>query len=68
MIWALILIPLISGALSFFITSDRLRRAILLTAALAHAALVAGAWCHERPLSTAGGWLALDAAGLLFLS
>lgn len=68
MIWALIFIPLISGVVSFFIAADRLRRAILVGAALAHFVIVVGIWRLKLPLTAASGWLAVDAAGLLFLS
>lgn len=68
MIWALIFVPLVGGVLSFFLGSDRLRRVLMVTCAAAHFALVLGAWGRGLPVSAAKGWLAVDAAGLLFLS
>ncbi len=67
MILALILIPTVAGALSFFIRRDEPRRALLMMTALAHAALTACAWFRELPPAL-NGWLALDAMGLLFLT
>ncbi len=66
MILALILVPLIAGAGAFFMRSNRLRHALLLAAAIVHAGLTAVAWTI-RPLSQLGGWVALDAAEMLFL-
>lgn len=67
MIWALILVPLIGGVSQFFIGLDRLRRALLVLCAATHFALVLGLWGKDLPLQAAEGWLAVDAAGLLFL-
>ena len=68
MIWALILMPALGGALAFFLGSDRLRRALLVGTAAAHSAVVMAVWFSPRPLTTAAGWLAIDEASLLFLS
>jgi hydrogenase-4 component F len=68
MIWALILIPAACGILAFPLASDRLRRTLLVMAALAHFALVLAAWQMPLPFNAATGWLTVDAASLLFLS
>jgi hydrogenase-4 component F len=68
MIWALIFIPLVGGVLSFFLGSDRPRRALMVICATVHFALVLRVWGENQPLTAADGWLAVDAAGLLFLS
>ena len=68
MIWALILVPAICGISAFLLTSDRLRRALLVTAALTHFVLVLVVWQMSLPFSTANGWLTIDAVSLLFLS
>jgi hydrogenase-4 component F len=67
MILALLLVPLASGLAAFGLRSDRLRRALLVSTALMHAGLTAGAWAGP-PRPAWGGWLALDPLGLLFLS
>jgi hydrogenase-4 component F len=67
MLLALILIPFAAGILAFALRVDVARRTLLALAALSHLALVARAWA-ARPAPMAGGWLAIDAPGLLFLS
>lgn len=67
MILSLILVPCGAGLAAFWLRSDLLRRALLVVTALVHAGLTATAWA-ERPRPAWGGWLALDSAGLLFLS
>ncbi len=67
MIFALILVPLIAGLAAFGLRADVPRRVLLVSTALAHAALTVGGWVHGYGPSW-GGWLALDAVGLLFLS
>ncbi|HVM61917.1 MAG TPA: proton-conducting transporter membrane subunit [Verrucomicrobiae bacterium] len=64
---ALILIPAAIGGGAFFMRNDSLRRALLIGTAITHTGLTVACWVW-RPAATAGGWLALDAAGLLFLS
>jgi hydrogenase-4 component F len=64
---ALVLLPAAAGLLAFALRSDRLRRGLLVAAALGHAGLVAlclVAGGGEGP----GEWLRLDALGLVFLS
>ena len=67
MIAALIALPALCGIASFLIRGDRPRRALLVGAAIGHAALTFLCWWH-RPAPMASGWLALDAVGLLFLT
>ena len=67
MIALLIGVPLLSGVLAFMIRQTALRRALLLAAAAAHAGLTAAAWVN-RPGPLLGGWLEIDAAGLLVLT
>jgi hydrogenase-4 component F len=67
MIWALLLTPAVAGLIAFGLRPNRLRRGLLLLAAAAHAALVAAAWI-EPPAPVAAGWMAVDAASLVFLS
>jgi hydrogenase-4 component F len=66
MLAALVLVPLIAGLVAFRVRAHPWRRALWLGAALAHAGLTLAAWWH-RPAPVLEGWLALDAAGLLFL-
>jgi hydrogenase-4 component F len=63
----LIVLPAIAGATAFLVRRDPARRGLLVGAAIAHAALTASCW-WRRAAPLASGWLALDAAGLLFLS
>jgi hydrogenase-4 component F len=67
MIWALLLVPALSGLVAFFLRSDGLRRTLLVLATAAHSALVITAWLTAPECSAMGGWLALDSAGVLFL-
>jgi hydrogenase-4 component F len=67
MIWALLLVPTLAGLLAFVVPGHGVRRALLLVAAVTHAGLTAAAWVRPAPPAIAG-WMALDAAALLFLS
>jgi hydrogenase-4 component F len=67
MLVAILLVPFVSGLAAFWLRSDRIRRALLLCAALLHAALTGAAWV-ELPYPAWGGWIGLDHLGLLFLS
>ncbi len=67
MILALILLPAICGAAVFVLGGTRLRRVLLITAAIGHGAMTAFAWWRV-PEPALAGWLSLDAPGLLFLS
>ncbi len=65
MIAALLAVPALAGLAAFLIRGDRPRRALLAAAALLHAGLTLACW---RTLPAPGGWLGLDAPGLLFLT
>jgi hydrogenase-4 component F len=67
MIWALLLTPALAGLVAFSLRPNWPRRVLLLLAAIAHAALVAACW-KDRPPPVVSGWMAVDAASLLFLS
>ena len=67
MILALVIIPIIAGLAAFAVRSATTRRALLIGTALAHAGLTATCW-KWTPAPALHDWLALDAAGLLFLS
>ncbi|MBN1490557.1 MAG: NADH dehydrogenase FAD-containing subunit [Phycisphaerae bacterium] len=67
MVAALFLIPALAGLAAFVIRPHGVRRALLLGAALAHAALTAQAW-RRPPTPALDGLLSLDELGLLFLS
>jgi len=67
MIKLLVLIPALAGAAAFFIASDSLRRLLLVSAAIVHAALSVATW-SVPPAAVLGGWLAEDALGRLFLT
>ncbi len=64
---ALIIIPCAAGLLAFVLRAVRLRRAVLIGAALAHMALTGLCWLRPPPAAW-HGWLFLDPIGLLFLS
>jgi hydrogenase-4 component F len=67
MISGVILIPIVFGIVVFVIPWQNVRRWLLLTAAALHLAVVISLFL--RPAGPMlGGWLALDALGLLFLS
>jgi hydrogenase-4 component F len=63
----LILIPALAGSFAFCIRADKVRRALLVATAVAHAGLTLTAW-FWKPAPAMGGWLMLDGLGLLFLS
>jgi hydrogenase-4 component F len=67
MILALVMLPLLAGLAAFVLTRPALRRGLLVGTALTHTTLAAVCW-EQTPDPALGGWLALDAAGLLFLS
>jgi len=64
---ALVLIPAAAAVLCFFIRTDALRRALLLGAAVAHAALSLSTW-FRAPGDAWNGTLRLDAIGQPFLT
>jgi len=63
----LIAIPMLLAALAFGLPWPRGRPAVLLAGALLHAAGVAWCWAWP-PAAATGGWLAVDALGLLVLT
>lgn len=67
MLASLILLPAISGLATLLLRHSLMRRGLWVTAAVGHTALVALCWM-QRPEPVLDGWVALDAAGLLFLS
>ncbi|MGC9195704.1 MAG: proton-conducting transporter membrane subunit [Syntrophobacteraceae bacterium] len=67
MILFLVFLPLVAGLAAWFIRSNRLRRLLLIAAAITHLGLTGHAWI-DRPGPVFSGWLLLDDLGLLFLS
>ena len=67
MIAGLILIPILAGIGCLFLGNSRQLRTILIAAALLHLILTALCWIFP-PAGFWQGWLALDAAGKLFLT
>ena len=67
MIAAMLIAPFLAGVIAIFIKRQAICRALLISTALAHAALVALCW-RALPPAVLGGWLSLDALGLLFLT
>ena len=66
MIVALLLVPVVAAVIAYFLRADGPRRAVLVLAALAHAALTAATWV-VTPAPAWGGWLGVDGPGRLFL-
>src|SRR5213594_770904 len=64
---ALVLVPTVAGLVAFLIQTDRLRRVLLLVAALLHTGITLTTWFTPSPPAL-GGWLLLDAVGQVFLS
>jgi hydrogenase-4 component F len=67
MILFLLFIPAVAGGLACALRSVAARRGLLLAAALGHAIVTAACWV-VRPAPVLGGWLLLDAPGLLVLT
>jgi hydrogenase-4 component F len=63
----LILLPAAAGGAAYLLRWPRLRSVLLVGTALVHLTVVAGLWSDSAP-SAFGGWLAIDALGLLVLS
>ena len=63
----LVLLPLVSGLLAYLGPTRRFRHGLLLGVGAAHTAGVAWVWGHQS-LTAFGGWLAVDALGLLVLT
>ena len=66
MIVALLLVPVVAAVIAYFLRADGPRRAVLVLAALAHAALTAATWV-VTPAPAWGGWLGVDGPGRLCL-
>ncbi|MBE3135611.1 MAG: NADH dehydrogenase FAD-containing subunit [Acidobacteria bacterium] len=67
MLLAFVLLPAAAAAVSLLIRGHRLRRALLVSTAVVHAALVAWRAIDAGSFPAVGAAIALDAAGLLFL-
>jgi hydrogenase-4 component F len=67
MIPLLVLIPALAGGAAFMLRADDVRRRLLAGAALLHSLAVAACWVWPAA-AMPGGWLRLDAPGLLVLS
>lgn len=67
MLLALLIVPALAGLLAFGLPSPKARRGLLLATAAAHAGLTLACW-RIQPAPVLHRWLALDEAGLLFLS
>lgn len=67
MIWGLILSPLIFGIIALFVKSQAGKKNLLLGGALLHLILTGVCW-KTTVFQRLWGWLALDSAGLIFLS
>jgi hydrogenase-4 component F len=67
MILLLLILPAVAGLAIFAVRGSAVRRGVLVSVALAHAILTAACW-KSAPAPVLGGWLALDPAGLLFLT
>ncbi len=63
----IVVVPLLAGVAAFVVRAHRVRRNLLLAAAIAHTLLVASTW-FAAPPAALFGWLDLDAPGRLFLS
>ncbi|MCX6995595.1 MAG: proton-conducting transporter membrane subunit [Kiritimatiellaeota bacterium] len=63
----LVAVPALAGLATLALRTPRLRRGLLLGAAVTHAVLTLGGWRY-RPAPAWHGWLAMDALSLLFLS
>jgi hydrogenase-4 component F len=67
MIIALIMVPALAGVAAFLLRSKGLRQVMLAATAVAHAAMTVSCWVRP-PAAAMGGWLEMDALGLLFLT
>jgi hydrogenase-4 component F len=67
MIAALLLVPVVAAVVAYALAGSTARRAVLVAAAVTHAALAGATWAIA-PAARWGGWLALDGPGRLFLS
>lgn len=67
MLFSLVLIPAIGGLLAFLIPREKPQRGILVAASATHLGLVVASFVR-LPGPALGGWLQMDALGLVFLS
>lgn len=67
MLFVLVLTPALAGLAAFAVRPDGPRRVLLIATAIAHVLLTMAVWVWP-PAPAAGGWLLLDAPGLLFLA
>ncbi len=67
MLGLLVAVPAIAALICFALPWNRLRRTILVLAAAAHVGLTVTAWM-QPPAPLLEGWIAVDAASLLFLA
>ena len=67
MILALVLMPALAGLSAFALPRPWMRRGLLIGTGLAHVILAATCW-KTAPSPALDGWLAVDPAGLLFLT
>ncbi len=74
-IWLLVLVPAVAGALCFLLRNDALRRTLLVAGALAHTGLTAYAWTLGPQVGVladrsapSSAWLATGNTELLFMS
>ena len=67
MILVLILLPAVAGLAAWLITTDVIRRVLLVSTAAIHAVLVCWLWIDPARFPPVGAWLAVDALGQVFL-
>jgi formate hydrogenlyase subunit 3/multisubunit Na+/H+ antiporter MnhD subunit len=67
MLLLLILLPACAALAAYFIRIHPLRRVLLVSTAVAHAALVCWLWIDPSFFPPVGNWLAVDSLGMLFL-
>jgi len=67
MLWLLLGVPAVGSLAAFVLPWNRLRRALMLAVAGAHAGLTAASLL-QPPAPVLNGWIALDAASQLFLA
>jgi hydrogenase-4 component F len=65
---ALVALPALAALAAFLIRSHTVRRILLVTIAVLHAAMVSLLWMDPARFPPVGGWIAADALGRLFLA
>lgn len=63
-----VILPAAAALIAFFLKNNGIRRALLVSAAAVHTALVAWCWADRPSFRALGAWVAVDAPGLLFLT